>query len=373
MIAHVIWTLSTLPSAASALQSSISALEREITALESQSSGLEPWLGRFTLLVAIGVALEIFVVIHDHGKEINEWRVSELIPKGPSLIKLGIEIASIILVIAGVMGEFGVGLSISSINGQLRAKSAELRSKSDQLLALVTQQAGEAKDSAVIAKASAKAAGIEASKALDTSKAANDAAGKAQEKIGVVAKRAEKIDSDLINFALCNAPRVIRNWSMASGGVSKSYVDPLRPMAGQIVFLEVTPNDAEARRAASEIARTLSDSQWSIQIPPRFVEGISDGVSVQPSATLPAGLAKGDASQMAAYWQTQATADKLLDFLHSYNWQAARGWPLDPQGNLIHDDKVLPAGAIRVQVGLYPPAVYVSPQGGRNSQLAWKR
>lgn len=144
MTAHVIWTLSTLPSAAPALQSSLSALERDIAALESQSSGLEPGLGWFTLLVAIGVALEIFVVIHDHRKEVNEWRVCELIPEGPSLIKLGIEIASILLVIIGVMGEFGVGLKISSINGQLRAKGAELRSKSDQLLALVTQQASDA-------------------------------------------------------------------------------------------------------------------------------------------------------------------------------------------------------------------------------------
>ena len=142
------WTLSTLPGAAAALQSSISALERDIAALESQSSGLEPWLGRFTLLVAIGVALEIFVVIHDHRKEINEWRVSELIPEGPSLIKLGIEIASIILVIAGVVGEFGVGLQISSISGQLRAKGADLRSKSVQLLAFVNKEAGDANERA---------------------------------------------------------------------------------------------------------------------------------------------------------------------------------------------------------------------------------
>jgi hypothetical protein len=140
----VICILSALPISASALQSSISALERDIAALESQSSGLEPWLGRFTLLVAIGVALEIFVVIHDHKKEVNEWRVSELISEPPSLTRLGIEIASIILVIAGVMGEFGVGLKISSINGQLRAKAADLRSKGDQLLRLATQEAAEA-------------------------------------------------------------------------------------------------------------------------------------------------------------------------------------------------------------------------------------
>ena len=152
---HVIWALPTLPTAASALQSSISALERDITSLESQSTGLEPWLGRFTLLVAIGVALEIFVVIQDHREEVKEWRICELIPKGPSLIKLGTEIASVILVVAGVMGEFGVGLNISSINGQLRAKSAELRSKSDQLLAVVTQEAGNASKSASDAKEAA--------------------------------------------------------------------------------------------------------------------------------------------------------------------------------------------------------------------------
>lgn len=162
MTAQVIWTLSTLPSAASALQSSISALERDITVRESQSSGLEPWLGWFTLLVAIGVALEILVVIHDHRKEVNEWRVSELMPEGPSLIKLGIQIASIILVIAGVMGEFGVGLKISSINGQLRSKGAELRSKSDQLLALVTQEAADAETSANNATDSARIVGDQA-------------------------------------------------------------------------------------------------------------------------------------------------------------------------------------------------------------------
>lgn len=145
MTAHMIWTLSTLPSAASALQGSISALEKDIAALESQSSGLEPWLGRYTLLVAIGVTLEIFVVIFDHRKEVGEWLFCELIPEGPSRKKLGIEIASIILVIIGVMGEFGIGLWISHINGILRSKNGELRAASDQLVALVTSDAEEAK------------------------------------------------------------------------------------------------------------------------------------------------------------------------------------------------------------------------------------
>lgn len=220
------------------------------------------------------------------------------------------------------------------------------------------------------------------------------AAGKAQTVAGVVTNKAEELnqqlvatktkldtvearraelEKSLINLAVCNAPRVISNWfllgtgggainntGMAIPDSSKSYVDSLRPMAGQIVLIEVVP-DAEARRAALNIARTLADAQWSVQTPLKFVDELKDGVSVQPSVFT--GLAKGEMPNMPLYWHASDVADRLLEFLHSYNWQAARGWPLDPQGKLIRDEKVLPAGAIRIQVGLYPPAVYVSPPG----------
>jgi hypothetical protein len=35
----------------------------------------------------------------------------------------------------------------------------------------------------------------------------------------------------------------------------------------------------------------------------------------------------------------------------------------DSRGKIIRDEKILPAGSIRIQVGLYPPTVYVSPPG----------
>jgi hypothetical protein len=67
-----------------------------------------------------------------------------------------------LFITVGIIGELGVGIKITSINGALRGKStelgsknAELRSKSDQLLALVTQPAGDADTSA---KGAAKAA-----------------------------------------------------------------------------------------------------------------------------------------------------------------------------------------------------------------------
>jgi len=132
-------------------------------------------------------------------------------------------------------------------------------------------------------------------------------------------------------------------------------------MAGQRVFIEVIP-DAEARRAALNIAQTLLDAQWNVQLPLRFVDELADGVSVQPSiATLTE--PQDERLNFPPYSHANSVAEKLLEFLHSYNWQAVRGLPVDPQGKPIRDEKVLPAGAIRIQVGLYPAAVYVSPPG----------
>jgi len=158
MIAHLIWIFSNLPSDASALQSSISALERELATLDSRSGSWDWCLAGFTLLVAVGVGMEIIVVIKDHTAEMEEWHLCELIPKKPSLVKLGLEITSIILVTIGILGELGTGLWISHINSQLRVKSEELRSKSDQLLALVTKEAGDAKASADSAAEAASSA-----------------------------------------------------------------------------------------------------------------------------------------------------------------------------------------------------------------------
>jgi hypothetical protein len=249
-------------------------------------------------------------------------------------------------------------------------------------------KSGEAEDSSGRAEDKAEKAKIATSGAMIVAQTAHTEAnsvpqeiGKAAEQLRQVEGEAQKTKSDLMNLALCSAPRVISNWFLIGGNVfadnkgsdprqvaeaapgnSKSYVDSLLPMAGQMVFIEVIPNDPEARRAALEIARTLADAQWNVQKPLRLVDGLKDGVSVQPSLsrfTAP----NGGIPNMYPYWHASDVAEKLLDFLHSYNWQAASGLPTDPQGQLIRDEKVLPVGAIRIQIGLYPAAVYVTPPG----------
>jgi hypothetical protein len=223
---------------------------------------------------------------------------------------------------------------------------------------------------------------IKSWQALDEANTAREAAGNAQKVSGAVASKAVELDrqltatktqldtvaakrdeleKSLINMAVCNAPRVIPQW-MADG---KTNADPLLPMAGEKVFIEFVP-DAEARRAALNLERILFDAKWDVQIPLRVVDGLRDGVSVQPSMARTEPVQNEGPQNINAYFYASNVADKLVDFLHSYNWQAKRGWPEAAPGKLLHDPNVLPAGTIRIQIGLYPPVEFVSPPGAKD-------
>jgi hypothetical protein len=333
-----------------------------IQSLERQVDVLSSWLVFWTALVVLGLMME-------YGSDFAKWKPRNL--KNPrSFIWVPIwGITGGILVVGGVAGELYIGVTASRVE-------SHLRDDNHQNEAWLTKEAGDAKNSADAAANAAQRAKDESAKAVSSASNALNLAGDAREEADSVHQEigkasgqlaqleaeAQKTKSDLINLALCNAPRVISNWFLSSPAGAKSYVDPLRPMAGQIVFIEVVP-DAEPRRAALNIAQTLLDAQWNVQKPLTFVDGLADGVSVQPSVPTFTASAKGEIPNMSPHWHASDVAEKLLDFLHSYNWQAVRGWPTDPQGKPIRDERVLPAGAIRIQVGLYPPAVYVSPPG----------
>jgi len=52
--------------ATSPLDIAISALEKEVSKLEVSIDGLEKWLWISSIAVAVGVALEIFFIVHEH-------------------------------------------------------------------------------------------------------------------------------------------------------------------------------------------------------------------------------------------------------------------------------------------------------------------
>jgi hypothetical protein len=341
-----------------------------------------------TALVAFGLVLEAPELIHDlipMERRTIAWlrrSSSSESPKRetPDWVKV-VAFVGWIFIVVGVIGEGRGGIKVNNLDTNIQECSdAKVREATIEA-GDAAQSAKTAHDEADAVKGIAKAADLDAKGAQAVADAVASKAEKLEVQLAdakaqvesIEAKRVE-LEKSLTNLAVCNAPRVISNWflfgnggvainnQVALPGVSKSYIDSLRPMAGQMVFIEVVP-DAEARRAALSIARTLADAQWNVQTPLKFVDGLEDGVSVQPSEPTLTGLANGEIPNMNPYWHASDIANKLVEFLHSYNWQATRGWPLDPQGKMIRDEKVLAAGAIRIQIGLYPAAVYVSPPG----------
>src|ERR1035437_1792009 len=348
-----------------------SALRTLLNNLDASRSSWHGLLHVFTFLVIVGLGVDLFVIIKEFWDDIKEFRYGQVhsyeihLPKRPSAAVLIFGLIGTALIVIGVWGELYVDVKVGKVESDIRAAN-------DALLGLIIQEAGDAKTSAEGAALAAARANAEAGKAQQNvgkvAEQANALAARianADSHLSQLEAQASKTKSDLINLAICNAPRVISNWFVTGGGGTKSYADSLRPMAGQVVFIEVVP-DAEARRAALNIARTLEDAHWSVQEPLKFVDGIADGISVQPFVSPHSRMAPESMGKPDSYWRAievaGLAADQLLDFLHSYNWQAKIGWTTDSHLNIV-DEKVLPIGAIRIQVGLYPPAVYVNPPG----------
>jgi hypothetical protein len=232
---------------------------------------------------------------------------------------------------------------------------------SGMLIGSLSEKASAAETKSQSALAKAGIAENKADEAFDKSNLAKDAADKAQRKADAVGKQADKLnrklltattqlaavdakraelEKSLMDFAVCTAPRVIPLWSMGSGLPinTKSAVDPLKQFAGEEVVIEYLPFDAETRRAASNIAAAIVNAGWKID-KVTAVDGIPDGVEIQHFVHPP-----NDYSLLGADWHSIDVADALVAFLHSYNWEATSRWPVDAQGILIRDPKIIPIG-----------------------------
>lgn len=144
IFAHLIQSASSLPADASALESAISALESSINALETSSVPWENLLPWFTALVAVGVAMEFWVIWREHRDDMGAWKRGTILPpERPSTAKLIIELVSLVFITGGIVGELGIGIKVTSINGALRGKNAELRTASDQLIAFLYVEAAD--------------------------------------------------------------------------------------------------------------------------------------------------------------------------------------------------------------------------------------
>ncbi len=245
IFAHLIQSASSLPTDTSALESSVSALERQITALESSSIPLEQLLPWFTGLVALGVAMEFWLIWRERFDEMEAWaRGTIRSPERPSFTQFAVAILSVLLITGGIVGELWVGIKITSINGIPRSKNAELRSDSDQLLALVTQQAGDAAKSA-------KNARDEADSLKGDIKTAKEQSAAAESDLADALERTARAQAELNRL---KSPRIITNASI--------HVSALQAYKGtEYTFVGVF-SDAESLALLRQTDNLLVLSGW---------------------------------------------------------------------------------------------------------------
>jgi hypothetical protein len=308
------------------------------------------WLEIATAVVAIGILFEVGEVC----RELKRWRKAR--GRKRSWVPV-MSAAGLLFVTIGVVGEGIFEGKLGITDTRIREIDEKTAQDAGDAAGRAEQSAQGAAADAVLAKSSANLAKKAADKAQGKADAVGEEAHKLDRELRVAktqldavdAKRAE-LETSLINLAVCNAPRVIPFWSISG---KENSTDPLRPFAGQAI-IEFVP-DAETRRAAFNIFGALDKAGWKVSRPAP-VDGIDDGVEIQPSMAPP-----GD---------SRAAANAVVDFLHSYNWQARRGWPLDEKHPLIRDPKIIPPDSLRIRVGLYPPVTYVSPPGAKDFAAA---
>jgi hypothetical protein len=260
-----------------------------------------PW---FTGVVALGVAMELWVIWRERRDGMEAWgRGIILPPERPSAEEFLVEIASVVLITAGILGELWIGLSITHINGQLRSKSAELRSKSDQLLALVTKQAGDAKSSALSAEVSAQRTGRLATQAdVDARSAQQDAAQL-------------RVDVDETELLLA---------AKASGHTLwPSLLKTLKSMPRANVRITwVSRADPETKEFARRLSAVLKDFNWQVSFGSSGINAVGKGVVIRnkwvsaPVHTAPsAGLDFVDV-ELDSSWMRQELENASKDIGH---------------------------------------------------------
>lgn len=166
---------------ASALDKAISALQNQISGIEHGVDKLEKFLWIASVVVAIGVAMELYSLLHEYRADRAAWaRGIIAVPGKPSRVVLLIDIIAVLLVVAGVVGELAVGILSANKNEQLRGKNRELIRLVEQKATDATIQAGDAKSSAQAAALAAGRAETSANKAKTASSDALTMAGVAK-------------------------------------------------------------------------------------------------------------------------------------------------------------------------------------------------
>lgn len=349
-------------------------LRAQLATLEASRSSLHSSFRHWEWIVVAGIVLELVVLVKEYCDGWRAYhRATIRLPEKPNTLLFALGVLGISMVAGGISKELGIDSQIERVETQIRGVNEQLFgivSQEAQEAALVSSaaksDANTAHDESDEAKASAKTAGELATSAKSDVRDARQETARLKEEntelandllstktqLGVVDARRAELEQSLRNFSICNAPRVLQLWTLNN----KNSIDGLKPFE-RSVLIEFLP-DFEVGRAASNIAEALKQAGWDVKISP-LNGAINDGVEVQPYR-MPT---DSTAEEMRTLWPletaSRSAAEALVDFLHSYNWQAKIGSADDT------DAKKIPLDGLRIAVGLYPAVTYIAPPGAK--------
>ncbi|SFS10286.1 hypothetical protein SAMN05421771_1771 [Granulicella pectinivorans] len=271
-----------------------SALKMLIAALESQRDALAFWLNLCSLAVAVGVIAEIAFVLRAYSEDMDDWRRGIVrAPHRPSKKWLWFELFGVLLVSAGVAGEFWVDVKAGSLETQIRKANGNLVLFLEQKTEAASKSAQEAEHAAGratelsdVAKKKAESVFGIAAKANESATGALAMAGDAKAQVGEVKSNIADVDAKY-------APRTLSkiNREVLIEFLRKAPVKPKEPI--QMNF-DVTATDGEVY--GREIASAINEPStgWKANNP---VVATGDGekvgifLAVREIASAPPGAA----------------------------------------------------------------------------------
>lgn len=215
-----------------------SAYKAILAGLSVHHDSLEKWLQFWTWWVIAGVVCELVFIGWDHLSEYREWWEAQTagtnpFPSRPSRLKLFFELASVALVVFGIIGELRVDAKLGDLDTSIQ-KTNEDRATHLQ------QEADSAETAAGKSQHSADAVGVEA-----------NAIGK-QEVLLSSKLRADETAEAALQKALL--PRGLDPAKLVAG---------LSPFVLWKVKIE-TVGDAESIHTANLIATSLNAAHWPV-------------------------------------------------------------------------------------------------------------
>src|SRR5579862_6651144 len=116
-----------------------SALKTLLDNLEISRSSLQIWFYFWTLLVVVGVALEVAFTVWEYLEDLHEFRRGTIhSPERPNVFLLVLGLLGAVLVAVGVSGELCIDVKAGHVETEIR-KANELR------VSLLSKEAGDAK------------------------------------------------------------------------------------------------------------------------------------------------------------------------------------------------------------------------------------